>query len=191
MKKLALLSILCLVLAGCQVAPQRPEIPSQTESLPQPGTQPLPQRPKSTELPRQTEALGKYIGEVGRMSPEQLLVARESAMRQHANEPSDATRLRAGYALSRAPATAQQLARSRELLAGISPDSELAPMRDLLDGEILKFIEVQEAEAQTRELRAEFDDLQVRFAMLQEQLDALKKIETEIVESQEETEEME
>jgi len=190
MMKLAPLFISCLVTAACQVAPQ-PEMPRQTTDLPRTAPPELAEPPRSAELPKHIQTVGTYLDEVGRMDSEQLLIARESALREYADEPTDANRLRAGYALSRAPASPNQLAQSREMLAEISPTSELAPMRDLLDGEILKFIEVQEAEARTSELRAEFDELQVRFALLQEQLDALKNIEAEMVESQEETEEME
>lgn len=131
------------------------------------------------------------MDEVGHMDAQQLLLARESAMRQYATQPDDTNRLKAAYVLSRTPASPRQLEECKAILAEISASSELAPMRDLLDGEVNKFMEVQAVEARTLELREEFDALQAELVVLREQLDALKKIETEMVESQEETDEME
>jgi uncharacterized coiled-coil DUF342 family protein len=118
-------------------------------------------------------------------------------MDQYEMQPTDSNRLRAGYALSRPGASPVQLARGREILAEIPPGSDLAPMRELLDREIEKSIEVQGAEsrvlelqAQLSELRAQLGELQGQLDELQGQLDALKSIEEEMVESQQQADEI-
>lgn len=174
MTKLAQLLLSCLFLAACQGAPP-----------PQPQT------------PRQSQTWAVFLGRIKQMDAEQLLLARESAVRQYTSQPSDSNRLRAGYVLSRAPASPQQLAQSLEILTEIPDGSDLAPMRDLLAGEIRKFMEVKEAESRILKLQAEDDNLQARLVMLQEQLDALKEqldalktIEADMVESQQQADEM-
>ena len=107
-----------------------------------------------------------FLDQVDRMDAQQLQLARAAAMRQYSAQPTDANRLRAGYLLSRPEASQEQLAQSRELLAEIAADGELAPMRGLLDAEIRRAME------------------------LQAQLNALKAIEEEMVESQQQADEM-
>ena len=152
-----------------------------------------------------------YLDEVARMQPEEMLAARAAAVQAYSEEPTDVNRLKAGYALSRTPASMEQLARGRYILAEISNNSVLAPMRDLLVGEISRYLELQGVELSVRRLRAENDALQSRLSQMQKQLDEqnlqlaaqqqqlekqkkqlamLKRIEGEMVESQEESDEM-
>lgn len=161
MMKLTRLLIPCLFLVACQGSP-----------------------------PPQTQTWSEFLGQVEQMDAQQLLLARESAVTQYIAQPNDSSRLRAGYVLSRSPASPKQLAQSREILAEIPAGSDLSAMRDLLDGEVLKFMEVQQAESRTLELQAQSDELQARLVVLQEQLDALKSIEEEMVESQQQADEM-
>jgi hypothetical protein len=111
-------------------------------------------------------------------------------MKQYIAQPTDVNRLRAAYAMSRPDASLEQLAQSRVLLAEIAAGSELAPMRDLLDAEIRQSMAVQEAQLRVLELQAQLEHLQARLGELQAQLDALKSIEEEMVESQQQTDEM-
>ena len=167
MMQAARLLIPCLWLAACQSAP--PETPD----------------------------WAGFLDLVERMDDQQLRLARESALRQYRVHPTDANRLRAGYALSRPIASLEQLAQSRELLAEIPAGSELAPMRDLLDAEIRQSMALQEAEvralelqAQLENLQARLEELQARLGELQTQLNSLKAIEKEMIESQEQADEM-
>ena len=152
-----------------------------------------------------------YLDEVARMQPEEMLAARAAAVQAYTEEPTDVNRLKAGYALSRTPASIEQLARGRYILAEISDNSVLAPMRDLLVGEISRYLELQGVELSVRRLHAENDALQSKLSQMQKQLDernlqleaqqeqldkqekqlaTLKKIEGDMVESQEEADEM-
>jgi hypothetical protein len=124
------------------------------------------------------------------MDAQQLQLARAAAMRQYSVQPTEANRLRAGYLLSRPAASLEQLAQSREILAEISTDSELAPLCGLLDAEIRRAMELQEAQGRVLELRAQLENLQARLGELQTQLNALKAIEEEMVESQQQADEM-
>jgi hypothetical protein len=167
MKRLARQLIPCLWLAACQSTP--PESQNWTE----------------------------FLGQVGQMDAQQLQLAREAALRQYSIEATDANRLRAGYVLSRPDASLEQLAQSREILAGISAGSDLAAMRDLLDAEIRQSIHLREAELRALELQAQLEAvqarleaLQARFGELQKQLNALKSIEKEMIESQQQADEM-
>jgi hypothetical protein len=160
MKKLARLLIPCLWLAACQATP--PEAPD----------------------------WAGFLDWVDRMDAQQLQLARAAAMQQYSAQPTDANRLRAGYLLSRPEASREQLAQSRELLAGIAADGELAPMRGLLDAEIRRAMELQAAQSRVLELRAQLGDRQARLDELQAQLNALKAIEEEMVESQQQADEM-
>jgi hypothetical protein len=92
--------------------------------------------------------------------------------------------------LSRRDAGVAQLARSREILAEISADSELAPLRDLLDRWIQYAQAVAVGKARERKLAAERDRLQAELAEVREQLEALKNIEQDIVESQQKSDEL-
>lgn len=167
MFKLARLLILCLWLTACQ----------------------------STPPARQDWA--DFLNRIDRMDTQQLQLARSALVSQFEVQPTDLNRLRAGYALSRPDAAPEQLAQSRKILAEMHADSELAPMRDVLDREIQKSIELQGAEsqvlelqAQLSELRAQLDELQVQQFVLQAQLEALKSIEEEMVESQQQADEI-
>ena len=63
-------------------------------------------------------------------------------------------------------------------------------MRELLDREIEKSIEVQGAESQVLELQAQLSGLRAQLGELQAQLDALKSIEEDMVESQQQADEI-
>jgi hypothetical protein len=166
MEKLAGVLITMLFLAACRSAP--PEVQTWSEY----------------------HTWSEYMAEVQRMDARQLLLARESAVRQFEEQPDDSNRLRAAYVLSRAPASPQQLTESRRLLADMAAESELTPLRNLLDGEIRRFMEVQDAESRVLELRTQIDELQSRLAVLQEQLNTLKNIETEMIENQQQSDEV-
>jgi chromosome segregation ATPase len=146
--------------------------------------------------PPKTPDWAGFLDLVERMDEQQLRLARESALRQYSVHPTDANRLRAGYALSRPVASLEQLAQGREILAEISVGSDLAAMRDLLDAEIRQSMALQEAELRTLELQAQLEnlqarlaDLQARLGELQTQLNALKAIEKEMTESQQQADE--
>lgn len=160
MTKTAWLLVPCLWLAACQSAP--PETPD----------------------------WAGYLDQVDRMDAQQLRSAREAAMQQYLVRPTDVNRLRAAYAMSRPDASLEQLAQSRDLLAEIAAAGDLAPMRDLLDAEIRQSMAVQEAQFRILELQAQLEDLQARLGELQTQLDALKSIEEEMVENQQQADEM-
>jgi hypothetical protein len=160
MLQLARLLILCLCLAACQSTPPA------------------------------TQDWTEFLGRIDRMDAQQLQLARAALVSQYELHPTDANRLRAGYALSRPGASPEQLAQSREILAEIPPGSELAPMRDLLDRAIAQSIAVQGAESRALELQAQLSELEAKLGELQSQLDALKSIEEEMVESRQQTDEM-
>jgi hypothetical protein len=63
-------------------------------------------------------------------------------------------------------------------------------MRDLLDAEIRQSMELQEAELSGLELQAQLEHLQARLGELQTQLNALKAIEKEMIESQQQADEL-
>lgn len=160
MLKLARLLILCLWLAACQ----------------------------STPPARQNWA--DFLNRIDRMDTQQLQLARDALKSQYAVQPTDLNRLWAGYALSRPDASPEQLAQSRKILAEIHADSELAPLRDVLDREIEKSIELQNAESRVLELQAQLSELRAQLGKLRAQLDALKSIEEEMVKSQQQADEM-
>jgi len=141
-------------------------------------------------MPPETPDWAGFLDLVERMDEQQLRLARESALKQYSVHPTDANRLRAGYALSRPVASLEQLAQGREILAEISAGSDLAAMRDLLDAEIRQSMALQEAEFQALELQAQLENLQARLGELQTQLNALKAIEKEMTESQQQADEM-
>ena len=160
MLKLASLLISCLLLAACQ------------------------------STPPPTQDWADFLGRIDRMDAQQLQLARDALVDQYEIQPTDSNRLRAGYALSRPGASPEQLARGRAILAAIPPDSDLAPMRDVLDREIGKSIEVQDAESRVLELQAQLGELQAQLGELQAQLETLKSIEEEMVESQQQVDEI-
>lgn len=141
-------------------------------------------------MPPQPEGWADFLGRVDRMDAAQLDLARQSAIGDYALHPTDANRLRLAYLLSRPEATPDRLAQSEEMLGGIPAGSELAPMRDLLRGEIRKSLEIQEAELRAQELEAQLADQKRRVSELQTQLDALKEIEQEMADSQHSAEDM-
>lgn len=141
-------------------------------------------------MPLQQEGWADFLGRVDRMDAAQLDLARQTAIGDYALHPTDANRLRLAYLLSRPEATPDRLAQSEEILGGIANGSELAPMRDLLRGEIRKSLEVQVTEQRALELDAQLAGLKRRVSELQTQLDALKKIEQEMADSQHSAEDM-
>jgi ATP-dependent Lon protease len=171
MMKLLLLVLFCPILVACQVAV--------TELRPD-----APQEPPPDALP-----LASFMVQFEQINPEQLLLMRESLLQQYQAQPDDWHRWQAAYALSRTPASPEQLAQSREILAGIPAGNRLAPMRDLLDGEIRKFMEFQQAASGKLELQAQNVELQARLTALNEQLDALQEQVDAVKEIEEEMEE--
>jgi hypothetical protein len=160
MLKLARLLTPCLWLAACQSTP--PATPDWAE----------------------------FLARIDRMDAQQVQLARDALMSQYWVHPADTNRLRVGYALSRPGAFPEQLAQSRKILAEIRADSELAPMRDILDREIEKSIELQGAESRVLELQAQLSELRAQLGELQAQLAALKSIEEAMVESQQQADEI-
>ena len=135
-------------------------------------------------VPPQPEGWADFLGRVDRMDASQLDLARQTAIGDYALHPTDANRLRAAYLLSRPEASTDRLAQSQEMLGGIADGSDLAPMRDLLRGEIRKSLEVQVTVQRAQELEAQLAELKRRVSELQTQLDALKNIEQEMADSQ-------
>lgn len=154
----------CLILAGCQTLP-----------LAQPD--PL-------------SGWAGYARSIDAMDAAALASASDAALESYQANPSDQNRLRAAYVLSRQDAGVAQLARSREILAGIPADSELAPLRDLLDRSIQYAQAVAVVKARERKLAAERDRLQAELAEVREQLEAMKNIEQDIVESQQKSDDL-
>lgn len=122
--------------------------------------------------PSRTALWPDFAGQLDPNDPAGIQAARESAIRQYEENPDDEARLRLAYLLSRPDPSMQQLAQGREVLAEIEADSENAPLRDMLDRELALLIDLQRAQGRVLELQA--------------QLEALKAIETEIAESQQE-----
>jgi hypothetical protein len=116
-----------------------------------------------------------YAGQLDLANPAAVQAARESAQQQYAASPDDETRLRLAYLLSRPDPSMQQLLRGREVLAEIEADSDHAPLRDMLDRELALLMDLQRARGRVLELQA--------------QLEALKAIETEITERQQDRQE--
>jgi peptidoglycan hydrolase CwlO-like protein len=168
-----------MLLAASQVAA--------VELQPQTDQQALP-----ADLP-----VASFLDQFEHLDPQQLLFVRESLLQQYQSQPDDWHRWQAAYALSRTPATPQQLTQSREILAEISAGHDLAPLRDLLDGEIRKSMQVQQTESSQRDLQSQNDQLQSQLSALnrqldelQQQMDAVKEIEEEMVETQQLADEM-
>ena len=145
-----------------------------------------------------------WIAEVDAMDAASLGAAQTEALRQYTIDPSDGNRLRAGYALSRPGASLAQLEQARGVIEQIPADSELGAYRELLDREIrlrmelrrtqLRLTEQQlEAEqltSKTSELQRRVEGLLSQVRDLQTQLDALKAIEENMVQSQQQSDEM-
>jgi hypothetical protein len=122
--------------------------------------------------PSRTALRPDFAGQIDADDPAGFQAAREAAIQQYEESPDDEARLRLAYLLSRPDPSMQQLTRGREVLAEIEADSENAPLRDMLDRELALLMELQRAQGRVLELQA--------------QLEALKAIETEITESQQE-----
>ena len=154
----------CLILAGCQTLPfgQPAALPSWAE----------------------------YARSIDAMDSAARASAADAAMESYRANPSDQNRLRAAYVLSRKGAKAAQLARSREILAEIPADSELSPLRDLLDTSISESQAAAAAGARERKLAADRDRLQAELTEVREQLEALKNIEQDIVKSQQKADDL-
>jgi hypothetical protein len=122
--------------------------------------------------PSRTALWPDFAAQLDLDNPAGIQAARESAIQQYEDSPDDEARLRLAYLLSRPDTSMQQLTRGREVLAEIEVDSENAPLRDMLDRELALLMDLQSAQGRVLELQA--------------QLEALKAIETEIAESQQE-----
>lgn len=146
----------------------------------------------------------EWRARVDRMDQAALQSEQEAALRQYDSDAGNRSRLRAGYALSRPEASLAQLEQSRALLEQIPADSELAPLRDLLDKEIALRMQLQRTQLRMRDLQLEVERLRsvkgefeadmerllTQIRSLQTQLAALKSIEEEMVESQQQTDEI-
>lgn len=122
--------------------------------------------------PSRTPLWQDIMGQLDPNNSAAFQAARESALQQYEESPDDKARLRLAYLLSRPNPSMQQLSRGREVLAEIEADSENAPLRGMLDRELALLMDLQRAQGRVLELQA--------------QLEALKAIETEIAESQQE-----
>ena len=128
-----------------------------------------------------------YVNAVEQMPPGQLQEARTAELERCLAEPDDWNRMRAAYVLSRPGASGEQLSRSRELLAEVSGDSELSPMRNLLDEEVQRTQELRVAQARSGEFQDRVRKLETELKELRLKMDALMKIEQKMVESQEQS----
>lgn len=133
------LLLVCLCVAGCKTVPTPP-----------------------------TQGLIEFTRHYDSLKDADARAERKAESQRYASNPDDETRWRLAYAMSRPEASLQQLAKSRVILAEIPAQSDVAPLRDLLDREIQLLIELQKSKAQALELQA--------------QLDALKDIEAEMAE---------
>ena len=145
-----------------------------------------------------------WIAEVDAMDAASLGAAQAEALRRYTIDPADGNRLRAGYVLSRPGASLAQLEQARDVIAQIPADSELAAYRALLDEEVLlrmelrrtqlrltgQQLEVERLTSKTSELQRRMEGLLNQVRDLQKQLDALKAIEENMVQSQQQSDEM-
>lgn len=115
-----------------------------------------------------------YTQRVNGMSGSQARVERDLLAERFARAPDDETRMRLAYVLSRPYPSGEQLQRALALLAEIPAGSTWAPSRDALDVELALRLQLLQAEGRILELQA--------------QLDALKAIETEMIEQHEDLE---
>jgi len=142
--------------------------------------------------------------EIDDLGPEGLVQERDAAVALYQQAPSDETRLRLAYVLSRPNPSTQDLETSRKLLDEIGPDSDNVALRDALRREIALLNELElarrRADAQQDRLdaieadlvrnqelstelaanRRELKRLHGRLEELQEQLEALKAIEADL-----------
>ena len=115
-----------------------------------------------------------YTQQVNGMSESQARVERSQLAERLERAPDDETRMRLAYTLSRPNPSSGQLQRALALLAEISPASDWAPSRDALDVELGLRLQLLQAEGRILELQA--------------QLEALKAIETQMIENREDLE---
>ena len=120
-------------------------------------------------LPTRTDDWAAEMKRIDSLSASQIGNERELAQSQYDRGPDDASRMRLAYALSRGDPSIQQLARSREVLSEISGASTNAAYRDLLDRELELMIQTKRQRGRILELEA--------------QLEALKKVETEMLQN--------
>jgi len=113
------------------------------------------------------------LTEIDNLGPDGLQREREVALSEYEQRPDDETRLRLAYVLSRPNPSTQDLEASRRLLDGIGSDSEYAALRDGLRREIALLSELEIA-------RRRADEQQAR----------LEAIETDLVTSQELSQEL-
>lgn len=176
MKRQARMLAAVICLAGCQVTP----------------------------VPSGHDDWAAWFARVDAMDAAHLETAQAEAQRQNTIDPTDRNRLRAGYALSRPGASLAQLEQAREVIAQIPAESELAAYRELLDEEVRlrmelrrtqlrltgQQLEAEQLKSRTSELQRRIEGLLSQVRDLQTQLDALKAIEENMVESQQQSDEM-
>jgi hypothetical protein len=145
-----------------------------------------------------------WIARVDAMDAATLGAAQDEALHEFTSDPVDRNRLRAGYALSRPGASLAQLEQAREITAPIPADSDLAAYRELLDHEIRlrmelrrtqlrlteEQLEVERLQARTGELERRIEGLLNQVRNLQTQLETLKAIEEDMVETQQRSDEV-
>ena len=145
-----------------------------------------------------------WFARVDALDSANLEIAQTEALRQYTIDPTAGNRLRAGYALSRAGASLAQLEQARGILTQIPADSELAAYRVLLDNEVQLRMELRRAQlrlteqqleverltAKSSELQRRTEGLLSQVRDLQTQIEALKAIEENMVESQQQSDEM-
>lgn len=159
---------------------------------------------QTTPAPSQNTEWAAWMAEVDAMDAASLGAVQAEALRQYTIDPADRTRLRAGYALSRPGASLAQLEQAREVIAQIPADSEFAAYRELLDEDVRlrmelrrtrlrlaeQQLEVETLTSKSSELQRRIEGLLSQVRDLQTQLETLKAIEENMVESQQESDEM-
>ncbi|MCH9695222.1 MAG: hypothetical protein K0U72_12000 [Gammaproteobacteria bacterium] len=106
----------------------------------------------------------------------ELAGERDRLLVQHREHPTDGSRLALAYLLSRPQVLVHDMDRSRELLAEIDAGGAYAPVRDLLLREFAMVEEIAELQTQTSHLES--------------QLEALKAIEADLSDNQQELEDL-
>jgi hypothetical protein len=142
-----------------------------------------------------------WIAQVDALDSTSLQFARAEALRQYTVDPVTGNGLRAAYLLSRPGASLAELEEARDIVRQVRSDSDLAAYSELLDKEIrlrmeLRRTQLRLAEQQlvTEQLRAQTGELERRIEGLlsevrglQMQLDTLKTIEEDMVETQQQS----
>ena len=130
--------------------------------------------PTPDPAPHPQELWHSYTQQINGMSESQARVERSQLAERLERTPDDETRMRLAYTLSRPNPSSGRLQRALALLAEIPPASTWAANRDALDVELALRLQLLEAEGRILELQA--------------QLEALKAIETEMIEHREDLE---